>query len=72
MNKLFYLQLIIKFFGYQKGLLMDFYLLKRIPFFHTNAQIFTIKSQREQFCGTILSSILIGVLNQVLSFQRKT
>ena len=25
---------------------MDFYLLKRIPFFHTNAQIFTKDSER--------------------------
>ena len=72
MKKLFYHLQIIKFFGYQKVLLMDLYLLKKIPFFHTNAQIFTIKNQREQFYGTILSSILIGVLNQNLSYQRKT
>ena len=61
-----------KIFWIPEGFAHGFYLLKRIPFFHTNAQIFTIKSQREQFCGTILSSILIGVLNQNLSSQRKT
>ena len=54
MKKSFYLQQTIKFFGYLKGLLMGFYLLKRIPFFHTSVQIFTIKNAPEDVLKKIL------------------